>query len=228
MGGIVDSLFGGSKQQQTQTSSNQAFGELKNLLSGNIGQGNSAMSQIAALLGIGGDPAAASSGYKNYLNSTGYNAMMDAGSKAITGNAAAKGLLNSGSTAKALTTFGQNLGKQSFNDYLGQLTGLGNYGLQSANTLAGAGQQSTGSSSGYSKGGIINSLFSDARLKQNIKLRRRTVDGVGVYSYEYRDQPGVTHIGVLAQEIAVLRPEALGPMRDGFMTVRYDLLKEAA
>src|SRR5690606_17284362 len=129
--------------------------------------------------------------------------------KAITGNAAAKGLLNSGSTAKALTTFGQNLGKQSFNDYLGQLTGLGNYGLQSANTIAGAGQTSTGQSSGYSKGGIINSLFSDARLKQNIKLRRRTADGVGIYSYEYRDQPGVTHVGVLAQEIAILRPEAL-------------------
>lgn len=224
MGGIGRALFGGSKNKSS--SGNQAFGQLQGLLSGNIGQGNNAMSTIAALLGIGGDKAGADKAYNNYLTSTGYQAMMKGGQDAITGSAAAKGLLSSGATAKGLATFGQNLGKQSFGDFLGQLTGLGQYGLNSANTLASAGQ--TSSSSGKSSGGIVNSLFSDRRLKTNIKLLRRSADGLGVYSYEYTNEPGVVRIGVMADEVAVLRPEALGPVVDGYATVDYTQLREAA
>lgn len=224
MGGIVKGLFGGSKQ--SSSSGNSAFGQLQGLLSGNIGQGNSAMSTIGALLGLGGDKAGADKAYNNYLTSTGYQSMMKGGQDAITGSAAAKGLLSSGATAKGLTTFGQNLGKQSFSDFLGQLTGLGQYGLNSANTLASAGQ--TSSSKGSSSTGIINSLFSDRRLKTNINLLRRSADGLGVYSYEYTAVPGVIRIGVMADEVAQLRPEAIGPVVGGFATVDYTKLREAA
>lgn len=78
--------------------------------------------------------------YQNYLKSTGYNFQLQQGSNAITGNAAAKGMLNSGATGKALTTYGQNLASTTFNNYLGQMTNLAN--LQGANA-SGYGQQAT-------------------------------------------------------------------------------------
>lgn len=62
--------------------------------------------------------------FQNYLNSTGYNFNLQQGENAITGNAAAKGVLNSGATAKALTSYGTNLANNYFNTYLGQLGGL--------------------------------------------------------------------------------------------------------
>lgn len=76
--------------------------------------------------------------FQNYLKSTGYNFQQQQGTAAITGNAAAKGLLNSGATAKALQGYGQNLASTTFNNYLTQMGGLA--GLQ-ANTAAGYGGQ---------------------------------------------------------------------------------------
>lgn len=64
--------------------------------------------------------------FNSYLDSTGYGFQFDQGQRAITGSAAAKGLLNSGATAKALTKYGQNIGKQYFSDYLGQLGNMNN------------------------------------------------------------------------------------------------------
>ena len=64
--------------------------------------------------------------FKSYLDSTGYQFQFDQGQRAITGSAAARGLLNSGATAKALTKYGQNIGKQYFSDYLGQLGNMNN------------------------------------------------------------------------------------------------------
>lgn len=62
--------------------------------------------------------------FKNYLNSTGYGFQMQQGTDAITGNAASKGLLNSGATARGLESYGQGLAGQYFNNYLGQLGSL--------------------------------------------------------------------------------------------------------
>jgi hypothetical protein len=67
------------------------------------------------------------------------------------------------------------------------------------------------------------SLFSDARLKSDIKLVGQLHNGLGVYSYHYTDDPFKrTHIGVLAQEVEQHRPEAVGEAL-GFKTVDYEL-----
>lgn len=73
--------------------------------------------------------------FQNYLNSTGYQFQLGQGENAITGNAAAKGILNSGATAKALTGYGQGLASTTFNNYLGQLGSLA--GLQGAQASQG-------------------------------------------------------------------------------------------
>ena len=72
------------------------------------------------------DGAPQNNAFNSYLNSTGYDFMFDQGQRGITGSAAARGLLNSGATAKALTKYGQNIGKQYFSDYLGQLGNMNN------------------------------------------------------------------------------------------------------
>lgn len=93
------------------------------------GPGGAANTATANLLGVGGNPAASEAALNNYLNSTGYNFRLREGQRAITGSAAARGLLNSGSTARALTAYGQDLASQGFDNYLAQLGGLANRGL---------------------------------------------------------------------------------------------------
>ena len=144
--GLLGSLFGGSKSKSS--SSNQAFGYLKDALAGTVSGGTNAFSQLSDLLG---------GGFDQYKNDAGFNYALNTGTRNIAGGAAAKGLLNSGSTSKALANYESNLGNQYYNNYLDKLQSLVTGGLQGAGIIAGAGQTST--SSGKSNGGILSSLF---------------------------------------------------------------------
>jgi len=137
-------LLGGSKQKST--SSNQAYGDIKSAFAPVMGTTGQSTNAISALLGLGGDTDGQNAAFDNYRKNTGYDFAMDQGSRAITGSAAAKGLLGSGSTAKALTSFGQNLANQNFGSYLDQLFKLGQTGIQAGQVLGGAGQTSTSTS----------------------------------------------------------------------------------
>lgn len=97
---------------------------------GLAGEGEAQEAQ-AQLLGLTPVTADTTNGFNNYLGSTGYNFQLKQGTDALLANAASKGLLNSGGTAKALTQYGQNLGGQYFNNYLSQ---LGNFNTQAGNT----------------------------------------------------------------------------------------------
>lgn len=223
MGGIVRGLFGGSTKKESSLSENVNNGTLLGLLTPNVGQGNAAMSTLGSLLGIG-DPAAGKATLTNFLDSTGFNFLRDQGERGITANAASKGLLNSGSTAKALTKYGTDLASTKMNDLFSQLTALGQYGLGSANTLAATGQKSTGTSSGSSSNGVFNSLFpgglSDARLKHKLVFLGRNAQNIDVFQFEFRAMPDVKHIGVMAQDVRRVLPEAVS--RHGpYLTVDY-------
>lgn len=156
MGSLSQTLFGGSseKSQSTSSSSNQAFPYLQSALGGTIGQGTAAGSSLADMLGLNGNPAQAQ-GFNNFRNSTGYQFGLDQGLQSIRGGAATKGLLNSGSTAKALETYGQNYANTQYGNYTSLLQSLLGSGLQGANILSGAGQvsQSQSTSSGSKSDG---------------------------------------------------------------------------
>lgn len=64
--------------------------------------------------------------------------------------------------------------------------------------------------------------FSDRRLKENIRKLGEAEDGLGVYEFDY--VWGEPSVGVMADEVAALRPWALGPTRAGFQTVNYAAL----
>jgi hypothetical protein len=84
---------------------------------------------------------------------------------------------------------------------------------------------------------MINGLFrigssaamSDIRVKENIKPIGWLPNGLTVYEFEYKDEwkdeagHGV-HIGVMAQEVEKVLPEAVITRPDGYKMVNYALL----
>lgn len=62
--------------------------------------------------------------------------------------------------------------------------------------------------------------MSDIRLKDDIRRVGMTDGGLPVYTYRYKGDPQV-HMGVMAQEVAQMQPEALGPIINGYGSVRY-------
>ena len=61
-------------------------------------------------------------------------------------------------------------------------------------------------------------VFSDSRLKQDVRKVGRTDGGLNIYTYRYKGGDQV-HMGVLAQEVERQQPQAAGPMVGGYRTV---------
>ena len=75
-------------------------------------------------------------------------------------------------------------------------------------------------------GAYFGGKASDRRLKMDIRQIGQEADGLGVYEYRYvTDDPDAPlRTGVMADEVATIRPWALGPDRNGFATVNYGVL----
>lgn len=219
------------KSKQTSSSGNQAHSYLKDAYGGQVQAGTNATNLLSQLLGggPGGEEA-----YKSYQDSTGFQNTLDSGSKAITGNAASRGLLRSGSTGKALMSFGQDAAKSNFNNYIQQLLGLSGQGLQAGGLIGQSGQTSQQQSkSKPGMGGIIGAglsmIPSDPRLKTDVTEVGEADNGLGIYTYRYiwDDADAPLRTGYMADEVAAMFPEALGyELPGGYMTVDYSKLPE--
>lgn len=78
--------------------------------------------------------------------------------------------------------------------------------------------------------GLLSSgigLLSDRRAKTDIHPVGRLDNGLTVYSYRYRGE-SETQIGLMADEVSKLHPDAVSVGSDGLQRVRYDLAVEAA
>lgn len=106
------------------------------------------------------------------------------------------------------------------------------YGVVGANQWGQSGTENSKSKSKQS-GSILGSILgaastaaafmpSDRRLKENIAKLFEMEDGLGVYTYNYVWDKARQMIGVMADEVAKLRPEALGPTVGGYATVNYE------
>jgi hypothetical protein len=239
-----------STQTSTSSSDNTNNGLITNAWNGPMQTGAEGVNFLGQMLGINPQVAGqvghaadgvaaaggAQQGYQNYLQQAGYAPAMAQLSKGVTGQGAASGLLRSGSTATALQTQGANLNNQFYTNYLQQLKDTAGLGLQAGGLITNAGQRSSSTSTGNSQGGgpstlgsiastvgAIAPLFSDRRLKTGIRKLRELADGLGIYAFRYRDNPQ-RFIGVMADEVARLRPWALGPVIGGYATVNYGAL----
>jgi hypothetical protein len=134
-----------SKRAQSAADANTAlareqYDQSRAQLAPFVDPGGAANARMAAFLGLGGDEAAAHQAFQDFLGSTGYQFQLDQGARALTARKATQGLLNSGSTLKALQDYGQNTARSAYGGYLGQLDTLANRGANAAANLAGAGQ----------------------------------------------------------------------------------------
>lgn len=243
--GFLSTLFGGSqqKEQQSSLSDNTNKDLINSQFGGTVTNGQQGNNYLSSLLTGTGDTGAANKGYQNYLQMAGYAPAMKQLSENLTGQGAASGLLNSGTTTKALQSSGAALNNQFANNYLQQLAGLSGLGLGAGQLELGAGQHSTsqGTSSGSNNTGLFGqmagggtgagnllslgaSIFSDRRLKTEIEHIGTEPDGLHVYSFRYLTQATKRFVGVMADEVARLRPWALGPIVEGYRTVNYGAL----
>lgn len=67
-------------------------------------------------------------------------------------------------------------------------------------------------------------LLSDKRAKTKVRKIGKTNDGLGLYSYKYKPEFGDprTHVGVMAQEVKKVKPEAVTKRPDGLFAVDYE------
>lgn len=87
-----------------------------------------------------------------------------------------------------------------------------------ANVAMGTGALSGSTTTTNQPGG----LFSDERVKENIRRIGKTEDGQPIYAYNYKGDPKEhTQIGLIAQEVEGKHPEAVG-LAGGIKTVNYD------
>jgi hypothetical protein len=213
MGGI----FGKRGRSESKNVNNDL---LKSAYGDAMGATGSSINSLQALLG--GD----ASGFRKFTDAIDLSGQAEYGSRGITGNAAARGLLRSGSTGKALVGYEQMLENQASDQYMNRLLGVGELGLGAGQIVSQAGQQSRqreGGKSGFGKflGNAAAAVaMSDERLKTNITPVGKNRDGLTVYQYMYNDGSG-PFIGVMAQEVAKIKPEALGPEVNGYRSVDY-------
>lgn len=71
--------------------------------------------------------------------------------------------------------------------------------------------------------GGLGGLFalSDERMKEDKERIGETKDGLGIYSYKMKGQPG-TQIGLMAQEVQKKKPSAVRKGQDGLLRVNYE------
>lgn len=113
----------------------------------------------------------------------------------------------------------QTAARDAIQDYMALISGVGStFGVQTSRSSQG--------------GGLLGALgfglqaapllFSDERLKEDIRKVGKTDDGLSVYTYRYKGLPTV-HMGVMAQEVAKVKPEAVHQV-GGYLAVDYGAL----
>lgn len=149
--GLLGALFGGSKQKSSSESGNKAYDFLSGALQPAVGTGTGALNTLNQNLG---------STFSDYMKNAGFNTALSQRLAGITGAGAARGLLNSGATGRAMALGEGDLRSQYYNNWLNNLGNVAQLGIGGAGgVLAGAGAYSKGTGSGKSNGGILSTLF---------------------------------------------------------------------
>lgn len=110
-------------------------------------------------------------------------------------------------------------------NWVSALTGLANNFLATKNQKDAEDKQLFGQIIGGLGKGIGGAAMSDKRLKENIRPVGRLNNGLTVYAFNFKGNDK-TQIGLIAQEVARVIPEAVSEDENGFLLVDYDLATE--
>jgi hypothetical protein len=87
----------------------------------------------------------------------------------------------------------------------------------------GGGASFAGRGGGFRGGGGGGGRRSDIRLKHDVVLLGHLANGLGYYRFSYLGSQNA-YVGVMAQEVGSVMPEAVTRGRDGYLRVHYDKL----
>jgi hypothetical protein len=93
---------------------------------------------------------------------------------------------------------------------------------------AGGGANSNNNSSNWDTENTSNFQdfsSSDRRLKTDIHLIGKLDSGLNVYTFRYRESPTITHMGVMADEVEKVIPQAVSTDESGYLRVSYGMLR---
>jgi len=128
----------------------------------NIGGATDVAGQLSGIYG----PDQATAAMANFRTDPGYQFRFDEGLRAVDANAAARGMLRSGATGKALEKFGQGLADQGFQTYLSNAnTEFGNY-YKNLAALSGQGLTAASAIAQAATGGAKDIAQTDASAAQ--------------------------------------------------------------
>ena len=223
-----------NQQQQNQLQANSMLQQLAGLR-GTLGQGLAGIGQqgVNNLQGAGGALSSLGTAENtDAANQMGVGSqrmdyaqrLIDAANQAPWAKVGNLAQIASGIGGLGGTSTGFSQGQQSMSGGgLGSILGGGLAGLGGLGNLFGGLGKFMGA-------GGFAALFSDERLKENIKRVGKTNDGQNVYQYNYKDDPlKRTTLGLMAQEVEKRKPEAV--TRDpfsGFKMVDYAKAMEPA
>lgn len=149
----MSGIFGGSKSSSSSSNVNRNF--LNSAYGGSTAATGTSINSLQALLG--GD----ASGFRRFADAIDLSGQMEMGGRGITSSGAARGLLRSGATGKALVNYEQMMENQAANQYMQQLLGVGQLGLGAGQIIADAGKTSSEKSrSKPGLGGLIGAGLS--------------------------------------------------------------------
>lgn len=141
---------------------------------------------------------------------------------------AASGISNANlTTGSNLSTLNSNQGTLAYNTQ----TGIGN-AQAAADTAAQNAENSFINGAVNAVGNIGGALLgktanagntSDIRLKRDVVKVGKAANGINLYRYRYL-WSDVPYIGVMAQEVQKVRPDAVSRGADGYLRVHYDRL----
>lgn len=209
-------------------SGNHAWGAIERIYKPMAEKGVGGFNAFGDILGLGA-PGAGSQALDDYYNSSGGKFLLDQGLDGLTNKFTQLGLSKSGPAMKGMETFRQDLASTKLDNYLGHLAQYSGMGLGAGGLMANAGQYSKGTGQTQGLGGLIGQLAvglaagCDRRLKRDIVLVGKR-DGIPEYDFTYRQDtplnlPTGRFRGVMADDVAKVRPEALGPVIHGFATI---------
>jgi hypothetical protein len=138
----------------------------------------------------------------------------------------ASNALNGGIAAGNGVQQGYGQAINGYSNVMGNYTSLGNNAMQASAAQTGAAWGALGSAVGLGAGFAM----SDIRFKHNIKAVGELPSGITVYSFEYKPefQDAGGHgsfVGVMAQEVEPVIPDAVITRVDGYKLVNYSLLR---
>lgn len=129
--------------------------------------------------------------------------------------------LNTGMQAGSGVQQGYGQALQGYGNIMGNYTSLGNTSMNAQAQQQSALMSSLGSMAGVGAGLAIRS---DMRLKENIQIIGKLPSGIAIYWFDYING-AKNQIGVMAQEVLPIIPEAVSVGDDGYYMVDYGKLR---